>query len=108
MVGVFYLLHIPLICLFALVIKKVGYSGWWVLLGLIWPVGLIALWVFALARWPVDDQNEISSMDETSQPADAKVIFLDRLEKNCWLQHFWFIRCQASFSVARSLACFSL
>jgi hypothetical protein len=55
--GIAFLLAIPLFWLFALVIKKAGYSGWWVLLGLIPFVGLISLWIFAFSRWPVDDQT---------------------------------------------------
>ena len=51
------LLAIPLVALFALVIKKAGYSGWWCLLGFIPIVGLVMLWVFAFSRWPVDEQT---------------------------------------------------
>ena len=49
------LLAIPLVALFALVVRKAGYSGWWVLLGFVPIVGLVMLWVFAFSRWPVDD-----------------------------------------------------
>jgi hypothetical protein len=41
---------------YALVIKKAGYSGWWVLVTFIPLVNLIMLWVFALARWPVEER----------------------------------------------------
>jgi hypothetical protein len=58
MEGIGILLAIPLFGLFALVIKKAGYSGWWVLFGLIPGVGLIALWVFAFSHWPVDEGDE--------------------------------------------------
>jgi uncharacterized membrane protein YhaH (DUF805 family) len=49
------LLAIPLVVLFALVLRKAGYSGWWVLLGFVPIVGLVMLWVFAFSRWPIDD-----------------------------------------------------
>jgi hypothetical protein len=38
------------------IIKKAGYSGWWVLVVFIPLINLIMLWVFALARWPVEDR----------------------------------------------------
>jgi uncharacterized membrane protein YhaH (DUF805 family) len=38
------------------IIQKAGYSGWWVIVGFIPVVNLIMLWVFALARWPVQDR----------------------------------------------------
>src|SRR3954471_17150236 len=38
------------------IIKKAGYSGWWAIVGFIPLVNLIMLWVFALARWPVEDR----------------------------------------------------
>ncbi|MGA2552284.1 MAG: hypothetical protein ABSF50_19235 [Burkholderiaceae bacterium] len=34
------------------IIQKAGYSGWWVLVGLVPLVNFIMLWVFALADWP--------------------------------------------------------
>jgi hypothetical protein len=41
---------------YVLIIRKAGYSGWWVLTALIPLVNLIMLWVFALARWPVEQR----------------------------------------------------
>lgn len=38
--------------LFARVIARAGYSGWWALLGLVPVVNVIALWIFAFAQWP--------------------------------------------------------
>jgi hypothetical protein len=54
------ILAIPLLIFFALVIKKAGYSGWWVLLGLVPIVGLIMLWVFAFSRWPIDERKALA------------------------------------------------
>jgi uncharacterized membrane protein YhaH (DUF805 family) len=34
------------------IIQKAGYSGWWVLLGLIPLVNFIMIWIFALSDWP--------------------------------------------------------
>ena len=38
------------------IIQKAGYSGWWVIVAFIPLVNLIMLWVFALARWPVEER----------------------------------------------------
>jgi uncharacterized membrane protein YhaH (DUF805 family) len=38
------------------ILRKAGYSGWWVLLWFIPVVNAIALWVFAFARWPLEDR----------------------------------------------------
>jgi energy-coupling factor transporter transmembrane protein EcfT len=57
------LLAIPLVVLFAFVVKKAGYSGWWVLLGLVPIVGLVMLWVFAFSRWPIDNLNAVAARE---------------------------------------------
>ena len=36
----------------AMVLRRVGFSGWWALLSVIAPLNLVALWVFALIDWP--------------------------------------------------------
>jgi uncharacterized membrane protein YhaH (DUF805 family) len=41
---------------YAMIIRKAGYSGWWVLVTFVPLVNLIMLWVFALARWPVEQR----------------------------------------------------
>ncbi|MBX3598233.1 MAG: hypothetical protein KF874_11755 [Rhizobiaceae bacterium] len=35
-----------------LVLRKAGYSGWWILLFFIPLANIIGLWIFATARWP--------------------------------------------------------
>lgn len=37
------------------VLRRAGFSPWWVLLVLFPPVSIIALWVFAYVRWPAID-----------------------------------------------------
>lgn len=39
------------------VIGRAGYSPWWALLVLVPLVNLVALWVFAYARWPAIDDG---------------------------------------------------
>jgi uncharacterized membrane protein YhaH (DUF805 family) len=41
---------------YVMIIKKAGYSGWWVLTAFIPLINLIMLWVFALARWPIEQR----------------------------------------------------
>jgi hypothetical protein len=49
------LLTVPIVMI-ARVLRRAGYSPWWVLLLLVPLVNLIALWVFAYARWPAIDE----------------------------------------------------
>ncbi|MFN7644157.1 MAG: hypothetical protein ACK5PW_13935 [Burkholderiales bacterium] len=49
------LLTVPIVMI-ARVLRRAGYSPWWVLLVLVPLVNLIALWVFAYARWPALDE----------------------------------------------------
>ena len=34
------------------ILRRAGYSGWWALLGYVPLVNILALWIFAFARWP--------------------------------------------------------
>jgi uncharacterized membrane protein YhaH (DUF805 family) len=36
-----------------LIIKKAGYSGWWILIGLVPVVNYVFFLIFAFAKWPV-------------------------------------------------------
>ncbi|WP_303978082.1 hypothetical protein [Dongia mobilis] len=36
------------------IIKKAGYSGWWILTFFVPLLNLIMLWVFAFSTWPVE------------------------------------------------------
>jgi uncharacterized membrane protein YhaH (DUF805 family) len=65
--GSFSLMHWIVVLLIVLVyavptikiIRKAGFSGWWVLLLLIPLVNIIALWSFAYAKWPALDQRRL-------------------------------------------------
>lgn len=37
------------------IIKKSGFSGWWVLVTLIPVLNLIFIWVFAFIKWPIEN-----------------------------------------------------
>jgi hypothetical protein len=34
------------------ILRRAGYSGWWVIVTLIPIVNIIALWIFAFSSWP--------------------------------------------------------
>ncbi len=53
---IFLVLLLVFLVPYVMIIKKAGYSGWWVLVTFIPLVNLIMLWVFALARWPVEQR----------------------------------------------------
>jgi len=38
------------------ILRKAGYSGWWVVLWFVPFVNVIILWVFAFARWPLEER----------------------------------------------------
>jgi hypothetical protein len=62
--GSFSVWHLIIILVLALIfiipyvkiIKKAGYSGWWILTMFVPLLNLIMIWVFAFARWPVEDR----------------------------------------------------
>jgi ABC-type transport system involved in cytochrome bd biosynthesis fused ATPase/permease subunit len=35
-----------------IILRRMGYSGWWAILAAISPINIIGLWVLALIRWP--------------------------------------------------------
>ena len=36
----------------AMVLRRVGFPGWWSILAIVAPLNLVALWIFALIDWP--------------------------------------------------------
>ena len=42
----------PLIWLYARILRRAGYSGWWAPLMFVPWVNVVALWVFAFMKWP--------------------------------------------------------
>jgi uncharacterized membrane protein YhaH (DUF805 family) len=52
-VGLLVIYFLPI----TLIIRRTGYSGWWVLLVLV-PFGsFVGLWMLALNRWPALEKN---------------------------------------------------
>lgn len=51
--GLFYLIVLVLMVVaWVKILSKAGYSGWWVLIGLVPLVNIIMFFVFAFADWP--------------------------------------------------------
>lgn len=48
------------------IIQKAGYSGWWILIGLVPVVNVIMFLVFAYSRWPV--QRELDELRARTPP----------------------------------------
>jgi hypothetical protein len=41
----------------AKILRRAGFSGWWAILSVIPLVNYIALWVFAVSRWPATERR---------------------------------------------------
>ena len=37
-----------------IILRRLGYSGWWALLAAISPLNIIGLWILAFVEWPVE------------------------------------------------------
>jgi uncharacterized membrane protein YhaH (DUF805 family) len=40
------------------ILRRTGHSGWWVLLWFVPLVNILALWIFAFARWPALERGQ--------------------------------------------------
>ena len=45
---------------FVVIIRKAGYSGWWMLIAIVPPVNIVMLLVFAFRQWPI--QRELARL----------------------------------------------
>jgi len=45
------------------IISKAGYSGWWVLIGIVPLVGAVMFLVFAFSKWPIQQRLEAAMMN---------------------------------------------
>ena len=37
-----------------MILRRLGYSGWWAILAAVSPINIIGLWVLAMVRWPIE------------------------------------------------------
>ena len=44
----------------AIILRKAGYSSWWVIVAFIPMINMIMLWVFAFSRWPIEERTGAS------------------------------------------------
>ena len=51
------------------VVRKAGYSGWWVVAALVPLVNVVMIFTFAFADWPVLQQLRRASTIRTAEPA---------------------------------------
>lgn len=58
MVVIFLVMMVFILWVYAQIVKKAGYSGWYVLLGLIPIVNLVMFLIFAFSKWPVESEVE--------------------------------------------------
>ena len=50
--------YVVMLVAYVRIIQKAGYSGWWVLVGLVPVLNLVMFLVFAFSEWPVLRENE--------------------------------------------------
>ena len=50
--------YVVMLVAYIRIIQKAGYSGWWVLVGLVPVLNLVMFLVFAFSTWPVLRENE--------------------------------------------------
>ena len=51
--------YVVMLVAYIRIIQKAGYSGWWVLVGLVPVLNLVMFLVFAYSRWPVLRENDL-------------------------------------------------
>jgi uncharacterized membrane protein YhaH (DUF805 family) len=56
------------VVLFVPVLRKAGFSGWWIVLFMIPIVGIVFLWIFAFVQWPSDKQQSALDTDTPLSP----------------------------------------
>ena len=36
-----------------MILRRLGYSGWWAILAAVSPINIVDLWVLAMVQWPI-------------------------------------------------------
>ncbi|WP_205710903.1 hypothetical protein [Isoptericola sp. BMS4] len=57
-VAVYLTFLVVILVAYIRIIQKAGYSGWWVLVGIVPILNLVMFLVFAFSRWPVLRERE--------------------------------------------------
>jgi uncharacterized membrane protein YhaH (DUF805 family) len=70
--GILFLVYaaFAVLCIVATVkiITKAGYSGWWILTGIVPVVGIVMFFVFAFSEWPVLRRGRSAPPDPSWPP----------------------------------------
>ena len=61
--------YLVMLLAYVRIIQKAGYSGWWVLVGLVPVLNLVMFLVFAFSRWPVLRENDLLRSQRGAPPA---------------------------------------
>ena len=56
------------------ILQKAGYSGWWVLIGLVPVVNFVMFLIFAFITWPVIKENEALRRQAGIPPGAGRVM----------------------------------
>jgi energy-coupling factor transporter transmembrane protein EcfT len=38
-----------------MILRRLGFSGWWAIIAPISPLNILGLWIIALVKWPVEE-----------------------------------------------------
>lgn len=44
-----------------IILRRMGYSGWWAILAAISPLNILGLWVLAFIEWPLERRGRATS-----------------------------------------------
>jgi uncharacterized membrane protein YhaH (DUF805 family) len=43
---------------FGQLLRRTGFSRWWILLAFVPVINVVGLWIFAYSKWPIDKRRE--------------------------------------------------
>ena len=58
--GVLVVLAVLAIIPTVIILRRLGYSGWWAILAAISPINILGLWILAFAQWPLERRAPMS------------------------------------------------
>ncbi len=44
-----------------IILRRMGYSGWWAILAAISPLNILGLWILAFVKWPLERRASATS-----------------------------------------------
>ena len=44
-----------------MILRRLGYSGWWAILAAVSPINIIGLWVLAMVQWPIEKGQPLAA-----------------------------------------------